>query len=151
MIACTMAWPRYHISTNRTKTSFSTMSATLVEKIQNTRRQRLHEKKNPYMMIQLVILNLDGFFDGPSGLFDGPTGYFWMLRGVSTWRSEWSFSRADWSFQSKLTGRLVLGRVVRGPSCPAPVTMAAIFTMENCLSKLVWPVLLKGKSYLQFQ
>ena len=30
-------------------------------------------------MIQLVILNLDGFFDGPSGLFDGPTGYFWML------------------------------------------------------------------------
>ena len=31
------------------------------------------------------------------------------------------------------------------------VTMAAIFTMENCLSKLVWPVLLKGKPYLQFQ
>ena len=45
MIACTMAWPRYHISTNRAKTS-----AMLVEKIQNKRRQknaRLQEKKNP--------------------------------------------------------------------------------------------------------
>ena len=47
-VACTMAWPRYHISTSRAKTSFSTMSATLVEKIQNTRRQRLHEKKSIY-------------------------------------------------------------------------------------------------------
>ena len=46
---------------------------------------------------------------------------------------------------------LMLFMLKNGKSQISHVTMAAIFTMGNCLSKLFWPVLLKGKPYLQFQ